>query len=469
MQVFNRHVSGRRFTVFALEMGLIAATIVAAGALHGLTDAPNGAWRVLFVTAICALCFYYNDLYDLTVVHSKAELALRFLQASGEAAILLGLVTVLSPQLVPTGSTPLTALGLLLLTVPTWRAAYDGVSSDAALEERVLILGTGPAAKLVARQIGLQHDFGYRLVGFVGDESIASADGPILGPTTDLAHLIAYHRVDRIVVALTDGRGRLPVQELLQAKLSGVRVEEGATTYERLTGKVLLDDLKPSWLIFSDGFRASRSTRVVKRALDVIFATIGLVLGAPLMLLTVVAIRLDSSGPVLYRQERVGARGRTFTLLKFRSMRTDAEAGTPVWASSNDARATRVGRFIRMTRLDELPQLWNVLRGEMSFVGPRPERPFFVEKLTAALPFYAERHSVRPGVTGWAQVKYHYGSSIEDAEEKLRFDLYYIKHLSIAFDLSIVIDTVKVILSGASASEPRITTAEAFGRDGCNV
>ena len=218
-------------------MGLIAATIVAAGALHGLVDAPNGAWRVLFVTAICALCFYYNDLYDLTVVHSKAELALRFLQASGEAAILLGLVKVLSPQLIPTGSTPLTALGLLLLTVPTWRAAYDGVSSDAALEERVLILGTGPAAKLVARQIGLQHDFGYRLVGFVGDESLASADGP--DPRTHdgpcASHRAPPGRSHRR--RLTDGRGRLPVQELLQAKLSGVRVEEGATTYERITGK----------------------------------------------------------------------------------------------------------------------------------------------------------------------------------------------------------------------------------------
>jgi sugar transferase (PEP-CTERM system associated) len=222
--------------------------------------------------------------------------------------------------------------------------------------------------------------------------------------------------------------------------------------YERLTGKILVDDLKPSWLIFSDGFVISRWTRFQKRAIDLALASAGIMLSAPLTLLTGLAIYLDSGGPILYCQERVGENGRTFTVFKFRSMRVDAEkGGTPVWASDQDDRITRVGRVIRKARLDELPQFWNVLRGDMSFVGPRPERPFFVEQLAREIPFYQQRHAVKPGLTGWAQVKYQYGSSVEDALEKLRYDLYYVKHVSLAFDVSIVFDTVKVILFGKGA------------------
>ena len=230
-----------------------------------------------------------------------------------------------------------------------------------------------------------------------------------------------------------------------------MRIEDAPTTYERITGKILTDGIAPSWFIFSDGFRASRTTRVLKRVIDVVMAAVGLVLAAPLMLLTALAIRIDSPGPIFYKQERVGENDRLFTLCKFRSMRSDAEKAGPMWAQSNDNRVTRVGRFIRLTRLDELPQLLNVIRGDMSFVGPRPERPYFVQQLTAQIPFYAERHTVKPGVTGWAQVRYRYGSSIEDAMEKLRYDLYFIKHLSIAFDFTIVIDTVKVILCAKGA------------------
>jgi sugar transferase (PEP-CTERM system associated) len=222
--------------------------------------------------------------------------------------------------------------------------------------------------------------------------------------------------------------------------------------YERLTGKILVDDLKPSWLIFSDGFVISRWTRFVKRLIDVVLATIGVVASAPLAVVTAIAVKLDSEGPVLYGQERVGEGGRPFTVWKFRSMRQDAErGGRPIWATDQDDRITRVGRFIRKTRLDELPQFWNVLRGDMSFVGPRPERPFFVEQLAKEIPFYQQRHAVKPGLTGWAQVKYQYGSSVEDAMEKLRYDLYYIKHLSVSLDVSIVFDTVKVILFGKGA------------------
>jgi sugar transferase (PEP-CTERM system associated) len=308
---------------------------------------------------------------------------------------------------------------------------------------------------MLARQIQSQHDFGYRVVGFI-DDAPALGQGALspatLGAAEDIPQIVRQYDVDRIVVGLSDRRGRLPISELLQAKLSGVRVEDATTTYERLTGKILIDDLKPSWLIFSDGFAISRWSRLLKRLIDLALASIGFVLAAPLTLLTALAVYLDSDGPILYRQERVGESGHVFTLFKFRSMRVDAEkAGQPIWAKENDERVTRVGRFIRKARLDELPQLWNVLRGDMSFVGPRPERPYFVQQLAEEIPFYQQRHAVKPGVTGWAQIKYQYGSSIEDAMEKLRYDLYYIKHLSIALDLSIVFDTVKVIMFGKGA------------------
>ncbi len=455
MQVFNRNVSGRGLTVFGFELVLISGSMVLAASLHGSADAPSAvALKIVLVTALCQLCFYYNDLYDLTVVQSSREVIIRLLQATGAAAIVLAVACVTVPSLILDPSTFLTALGVFVIAVASWRVAFNYFSHDPHLEERVLVVGTGHTAQLVAKQIGGQQDFAYRLVGFVDDDEGIEVvrHHEVLGKAADLGAIIAEHQIDRIIVGLSDRRGRLPIHELLQAKLSGVRVEDATTTYERLTGKILIDDLKPSWLIFSDGFRASRITRLVKRMLDLSLSMLGFVLAAPLMALTALAIRLDSPGPVFYDQERVGENGRVFTVYKFRSMRTDAErTGQPVWARDKDDRITRVGRFIRATRLDELPQLWNVMRGDMSFVGPRPERPFFVEQLARDIPFYVQRHSVKPGITGWAQVKYQYGSSIEDAMEKLRYDLYYIKHMSIFFDLTIVLDTVKVILFGKGA------------------
>jgi len=454
MQVFNRHVSGRGLTVFGFETLLISGSILLAAQVHGsLNDVIGGIWKIVAITALCELCFYYNDLYDLTLVHSKRELVIRVLQGAGAAAMVLAAVSVFLPTLLIGGGIFITSLCLLLIAVPLWRLAFDGLTNDARLEGHVLIVGTGPLARTVATQILAQHDFAYRIVGFIDDAPGGehAGDALVLGTAADLPDVIARHHVDRIVVGLADRRGKLPLNELLHAKMSGVRIEDAATIYERITGKILTDGLNPSWLIFSDGFRASRVTRVVKRGIDLLLALVGLVLAAPLMLLTAIAIRLDSPGPVFYCHDRVGENGRLFTLCKFRSMRADAENGIPVWAKADDDRITRVGRLIRVARIDELPQLWNVLRGDMSVVGPRPERPFFVEQLVAAIPYYNERHAVKPGVTGWAQVKYRYAASVEDAMEKLRYDLYYIKHLSIVFDLTIVIDTVKVILSGKGA------------------
>ena len=454
MQVFNRHVSARGLTVFGFETVLISASILVAAEVHGVLPSALGAlWKIVLATAVCELCFYYNDMYDLTIVHSAEALLVRVLQAGGAAAFALAIVSLTMPSLIIGNGIFVTSLLLLLVAVPAWRAAFEGLTRDSHLVERVLIVGSGPVARIVADQIRGQHDFAYRLVGMLEEAtpSTQPAGVPVLGTVADLPRIIATHDVNRVVVSLADRRGAFPSRDLRQAKLSGVRVEDAATIYERITGKILTEGLKPSWLIFSDGFCTSHVTRAIKRAVDVMIAGVGLVLAAPLIVVTALLVKIGSPGPVLYRQERVGENGRIFELYKFRSMRADAEDGTPIWAKENDERVTGVGRFIRLTRLDEMPQLWNVLRGDMSFVGPRPERPYFVDQLAAAIPFYMERHTVKPGVTGWAQVKYRYGASIEDAMEKLRYDLYYVKHLSIVFDLTIVIDTVKVILSGKGA------------------
>ena len=455
MQVFNRYVSPRGLTVFAFELVLIAGSVLFAMHLHGGVKASGAIWKVVLITALCQLSFYYHDLYDLTAVNSRRELLVRLLQASGAASLLLAALYLVFPRLIIGQGVLASSVFFLVTAVVVWRLLFLQVGGAGRLQEHVLIVGTGARALIVAREVLDQHDYAYKIIGFIDDDPAelgASILNPgVIGTSRDIVRLVREHRVNRIVVGLADRRGRLPMEELLEAKLQGVRIEEPEAVYERLTGKIMLDGLKPSWLIFSDGFRARRVTRAVKRGIDVALALVGLALAAPMMIITGLAVRIDSPGPLLYAQERVGEHGRVFTLYKFRSMRADAERGTPVWARMKDDRVTRVGRFIRLTRLDEIPQLWNVLRGDMSFVGPRPERPFFVEQLTEAIPFYRQRHALKPGITGWAQVKYRYGASIEDAREKLRFDLYYIKHMSIIFDLTIVFDTIKVILARKGA------------------
>ena len=451
MQVFNRHVSTRSLTVFAGELLLIFGSVALAASVQDGHDLAANIWKIALVTAICQLCLYYNDFYDLTVVHSSRELVVRLLQAGGAASILLAALYFLLPGLIIGNGIFVSSLFVFLIAILAWRMAFNQLFGRLRLEERVLVVGTGETARKVARQILDQHDFAYRVVGFIDDDASRIGErivNPgIIGTPADIDRLVAAHQIDRIVVGLTDRRGKLPIQELLRAKMSGVRVEDATTTYERVTGKILIDDLRPSWLIFSDGFRVSRVSRLMKRAIDLSLSLLMAVATLPLMVLTAALVWIEDGRPIFYRQERVGENGRPFVLSKFRSMRKDAEqGGRPVWAKDGDERVTRVGRFIRTTRLDELPQLWNVLRGDMSFVGPRPERPFFVDELSRQIPFYQQRHAVKPGLTGWAQVKYRYGSSLEDAMEKLRYDLYYIKHLSVFFDLTIVFDTVKVVL-----------------------
>jgi sugar transferase (PEP-CTERM system associated) len=274
----------------------------------------------------------------------------------------------------------------------------------------------------------------------------------VIGLTTELAEIVRRQHVDRIVVSMGERRGHFPSEQLLDLSLSGhVNIEEGASFYERLTGRVNLDMLRPSWLIFSGRGRQKRMSGVARTVLHRGVALVGALASLPVAILTAIIIKLESPGPVLYRQERVGKNGRPFTIMKFRSMRLDAEKDGPVWARSTDDRTTRVGRIIRKIRVDEIPQFWNILKGEMSFVGPRPERPHFVSQLAQEIPFYEQRHLIAPGLTGWAQIKYPYGSSIEDARQKLQYDLYYIKNQSLMLDAAILFETIKTILFGRGA------------------
>ncbi|MBV8819400.1 MAG: TIGR03013 family PEP-CTERM/XrtA system glycosyltransferase [Acidobacteriaceae bacterium] len=348
--------------------------------------------------------------------------------------------------------------GLCVALVAPSRMAFDAVWRRAIPAETVVILGCGPLARSVAQHMLRRNDLPVNLAGFIdaGNEPamrLSSIAGkPVLGNLHMLDRVVAEHRVKRIVVALEDRRGVLPLRELVHLRVGGVRIDDHQSAMVALTGRVSLEAIASGWLVFSSGFTRSQAVLRAKRFMDVVLAACGLMLLSPLMLLVAVAIRLESKGAVIYRQQRVGLRGSTFEILKFRSMRADAEAGgRAVWAQKGDPRVTRAGRVLRKYRIDEIPQLLNVLRGQMSLVGPRPERPVFVEQLRAEIPFYDERHSIRPGLTGWAQVQSGYGASVEDTMTKLEYDLFYAKNLSLGFDLLIALKTIRTVLTGSGA------------------
>jgi sugar transferase (PEP-CTERM system associated) len=357
------------------------------------------------------------------------------------------------PALMLGRSVSLIALPMALTLMVGWRISIHWFLGHPSFGERILIVGSGNLAVEVARQVLNRPDAGYRIIGFVGTDSELlgkSLINPrVIGLTDDLESIVKTEGIDRIVVAMGERRGQLPTDRLLKLSLGGdVSIEEGATFYERVTGRVSLDMIRPSWLIFTGRGRQAKLAAVTRNAVHRFVALIALLLSLPIVLLTSILIKLDSRGPVFYKQERVGETGRSFVLTKFRSMRVDAETDGPVWASKGDERTTRVGRIIRKIRIDEIPQFWNILRGEMSFVGPRPERPHFVAQLAREIPYYEQRHLIRPGLTGWAQIKYPYGASIEDSRQKLQYDLFYIKNHSLLLDGIIMFETIKIILFG---------------------
>jgi len=453
-RVLNQRVSWRTVALIPGESALIVGAVAASVWLR--LDGEPWTWQQgvlakgLLMALVCQLCLYYGDLYNLRIVSDRRELFVRLLQSLGAAAVLLGGTYVLMPSLVLARGVFVTAAVLVIAIITGWRFALDWLSSVGP-RERLLLVGTGPAAVVLARELYQRKELGVQIVGFV-DPDRAKVGMPVINPGVigtieDIPQIVQSHAVDRVVVSLADARGKLPMDRLLDMKLSGVTFDHLASVYEEYTGKIAVENLRPSWFIFSAGFRKSRLVTACKRLVDILAAVVGLLLALPLMLMTFAIVKLSSRGPALYHQRRVGQHGREFTIHKFRTMRTDAEAKTgAVWASAGDPRIYPLGGLLRRSRLDELPQLWNVLRGEMSFVGPRPERPEFVAQLAEQIPFYGQRHAVKPGITGWAQVRYSYGASVEDAMEKLQYDLFYIKNLSIAFDLFIIFSTIKTVL-----------------------
>ena len=415
------------------------------GLHEGLTY-PNLGKKCLLFALVMQGAFYYGGMYDMQASRTPRAVCERVLRSLAVGSLVLWLLFYVFNIEFLRGVS-LAAIALAALVLPAWRLLYYSVSSNVGLLRRVVILGVGDLARELADIVQSRPDLGLELFGILArDRAQVAPENLVVGTYEDLREIVVAQRIQVVLVAYPDRRGTLPVEQLLEVKFRGVEVEEGVNFFERTTGKIFVRELKPSQLIFAEGFTARRGTRRLKRILDVALSVSGIVLAAPLMLLTALAVRLDSVGPILYKQVRAGEFGRLFTILKFRSMRTDAEQGGAQFAKENDDRVTRVGRFIRKTRLDELPQLWNVLRGEMSFVGPRPERPVFIPQLEQQVPFFKQRLYVKPGLTGHAQVRCRYGASAEDMLEKLQYDLYYIKTYTLLFDLSVILDTIKVVM-----------------------
>ena len=458
IKIFDHYFHRRTFLQMCFDLGLLVVTVVVAvlsQAAHPASVSPVVV-TVSVLSAIGILVInmalgFYQRVHNRTLGQTRARAALSLCLSLSLAYVVFRL----SPLSLEDEKIFLLALIFAVALMLIHRIYMAHATPRAMMRQRVLVFGSGEKARLVGRTLK-NSDPSVDLVGYYASptESVGQISGrDLLSSQKSLTDIVMDERVDEIVVALVERRGgSMPLRELLDCKLHGVRVVDIATHFEKTLGQIRRDAVSAGWLIFGDGFKQGWVRTGVKRIFDLTCATLLIVLALPVMLLTGVLILLESSGPVLYRQERVGLNGRLFNVIKFRSMRCDAEQdGKPRWAMAADDRVTRVGRTIRKLRIDELPQLFSVITGDMSLVGPRPERPYFVDKLTQELPYYAVRQSVKPGVTGWAQVRYHYGASVEDAAEKLQYDLYYVKNHSLFLDLIVLFETVGVVLMGKGA------------------
>ena len=454
-RIFGHYISKILFLTIGGDLVVLLGSVAIVQGWTGEMGESTIYPKITLLVAVTMMLFYLADLYDFEVRYKRGELCLRAGLASLISAGLIAAIGYVIPRLAFSRVEFLSIVSLSTLGLNAFRIIIDGLSSNEHLQKRVLVLGAG-VARVILSYGGPNGALPFKILGFLDDDPQAHNQLPpgcnLLGKAKELLSIVERLHPDLLVVGLTNMRGNFPVEDILECRFRGVRVEEWTTFYEKLTGTIFVSTLRPSWLIFSAGTVTTRLTETVKRVLDITFAIAGLMLSSPFMICAIVCIKLDTKGPILFRQERVGKHGKVFTLYKFRSMQVDAESSTgPVWACERDPRVTRVGWILRKIRLDETPQMFNVLVGKMSFIGPRPERPVFVSQLKEQIPFYALRFSVKPGITGWAQVKYPYGSTVSDALEKLQYDLYYVKNCSVFLDLIIMFNTIRVILFGRGA------------------
>ncbi|PKO88922.1 MAG: sugar transferase [Betaproteobacteria bacterium HGW-Betaproteobacteria-12] len=458
IRVFNHWLRWRSVVQMLFDFSFVMVGIVIA-MMWIDNDLPVDHKQVLLFAALLAAAMlvinswlgFYQRLSQRTPMDTRARAVLSLYLA---VPVAYGIYALLPLTGVSQEFLQLSAMsavfGMLVTRVTTTHPAAASL-----LSRRIMVFGSGPQALAVKRALN-KSDPTAEIVGFypAPNEEVASVPGNlVLSRERSLTDSALAHKADEIVVALSERRGgAMPLRELLDCKLQGIRVLDLASHFEQTLGQIRLESLYAGWLIFGDGFRQGTLRTVVKRLFDIVCASILIILALPMMAIAALAIVIENGFPILYRQERVGLNGRLFNVIKFRSMRRDAEKdGKPIWATKQDDRVTRVGRIIRKLRIDELPQLFSVLKGDMSLVGPRPERPFFVDQLTKEIPFYAVRHSVKPGVTGWAQVRYHYGSTVEDSAEKLQYDMYYVKNHSLFLDILVLFETVGVVLTGKGA------------------
>ncbi len=442
----------------SIVIGLLTAITLRLRDHHTIVlylSGPHIIARFALVILVFGVALYYSDLYERSNFSSSIEIFTRLLQALGSACLVLAVIYYWDEDIsLGRGIAAMSGPAVFALMLGS-RAILSRTSLLLYGPKRVLVVGTGSTGISAVREIISRPELNLKVEGFLDEqgENIGKSlvNPGIIGAVQEVKSIVHDRRIDSIILSLTERRGNMPVSELLHLKFGGVEVEDAHSFIEKVTGRIHLEHLSPSWLILSDGFRKSQFLYSVKRTFDIVIALITFVLTLPLMVLVAIAIWLETGSPVLFRQERTGFKGRKFKIMKFRSMCNGAEEGGPVWAASDDNRVTRIGRCIRKYRLDELPQILNVLRGEMSLVGPRPERPHFCELLGENIPFFELRHTVRPGITGWAQVKYQYGASVEESKTKLEYDFFYIKHMSIVLDLAILLETAKVMIYGRGA------------------
>jgi sugar transferase (PEP-CTERM system associated) len=450
IRLFNVYYSTRTLVLLLCETLLVGGSfLLATWYLIGPDTYialiyEDGLWKITGVTVLTLLLSYYFDLYEPQRISGRWEIYFRLLVVLSVLSFLLAALVYFFPDLDIGPNVLVVGVTILAIALVIWRWAYELVIDLSMFRERVYVLGSGERARTVVDTLRIRRDAGMDVVNVESNGSLKELRERFAADLRGFRD--PRSRIDRIIVAMEERRGSMPLRELLDLRLSGVLIEDAISLMERLYGRLPLDGLNPSTLIFSDGFNVKASQQIVRRLVSITVSFVALVICLPVIPFIILAVRLSSPGSIFFRQTRVGLRGRPFTVCKFRTMRQDAEAAGAVWATKDDPRVTKLGKFMRNTRLDEIPQLWNVLRGEMAFVGPRPERPEFVQWLSSEIPFYELRHIIRPGITGWAQVRFRYGASLEETKQKLEYDLYYVKHLSLGLDLLIMFETIKTIL-----------------------